>query len=67
MPTYDIVIKEGRVLDPANKTDAVLDVGINHGRIDLMGEGLKASAGGRTINAAGRWVIPGHIDTHAHV
>ncbi|MFP6569634.1 MAG: amidohydrolase family protein [Dehalococcoidia bacterium] len=67
MPTYDTVIKGGRVLDPANKTDAVLDVGINHGRIDLMGEGLKASAGGRTINAAGRWIIPGHIDTHAHV
>lgn len=67
MPTYDSVIKGGRVLDPANKTDAVFDVGINHGRIDVMGEGLKASAGGRTINAAGRWVIPGHIDTHAHV
>jgi cytosine/adenosine deaminase-related metal-dependent hydrolase len=67
MPTYDTVIKGGRVLDPANKTDAVLDVGINHGCIDVMGESLKASAGGRTINAAGRWVIPGHIDTHAHV
>jgi cytosine/adenosine deaminase-related metal-dependent hydrolase len=67
MPTYDTVIKGGRVLDPANKTDAVLDVGINHGCIDVMGESLKASAGGRTINATGRWVIPGHIDTHAHV
>ncbi|HIF12069.1 MAG TPA: hypothetical protein EYQ82_03465 [Dehalococcoidia bacterium] len=67
MPTYDTVIKSGRVLDPASKTDAVLDVGINHGRIDITGEGLKASAGGRTITAAGRWVIPGHIDTHAHV
>ena len=67
MPTYDAVIKGGRVLDPANKTDAVLDIGINHGRIDAVGEGLEASAGGRTIDASGRWVMPGHIDTHAHV
>ena len=37
MPTYDAVIKGGRVLDPASKTDAVLDVGINHGRIDAVG------------------------------
>ena len=67
MLTYDAVIKGGRVLDPANKTDAVLDVGIIHGRIDAVGEGLEPSAGGRTIDASGRWVMPGHIDTHAHV
>jgi len=67
MLTYDAVIKGGRVLDPANKTDAVLDVGIIHGRIDAVGEGLEPSAGGRTIDASGRWVMPGHIDTHVHV
>jgi cytosine/adenosine deaminase-related metal-dependent hydrolase len=67
MPTYDAVITGGRVLDPANNTDAVLDIGINHGRVDLIGEGLEPSAGGRRINAAGHWVMPGHIDTHAHV
>jgi dihydroorotase-like cyclic amidohydrolase len=67
VPTYDTVIKNGRVLDPANKTDAVCDIGINHGKIDAVGEGLETSAGGRAINAVGRWVMPGHIDTHAHV
>ncbi|MDA1256551.1 MAG: amidohydrolase family protein [Chloroflexi bacterium] len=67
MPTYDTVIRGGRVLDPANGTDAILDVGILHGKIDAVGEGLDPSAGGRTIDASGRWVMPGHIDTHAHV
>ncbi|MCH8818352.1 MAG: hypothetical protein IIC92_11565, partial [Chloroflexi bacterium] len=67
MPTYDAVIRGGRVLDPAAGTDAVLDIGIRHGRIDALGERLETAAGGRTIDAAGRWVMPGHIDTHAHV
>ncbi len=67
MPGYDVVIRGGRVLDPANSVDAVADVGINGGRIDAVGDGLQASAGGHTIDAAGRWVIPGQIDTHAHV
>ena len=67
MPTYDTVIRGGRVLDPVSGTDAVLDLGIKHGRVDALGEGLEVAAGGRTIDAAGRWVMPGHIDTHAHV
>ena len=67
LPTYDTVIKGGRVLDPANKIDTVTDLGINHGRVEAVSEGLRVSAGGHTIDASGQWVMPGHIDTHSHV
>ena len=66
MPAFDLVLKGGHVLDPANGTDRVADVGVRLGKIDEVGEGLDAS-GAQVIDAAGRYVMPGHIDTHAHV
>lgn len=63
----DLVIRSGRVVDPANRLDDVRDVGIRHGKIAAVAEHL--DAGGTTIelDAAGRIVMPGHIDTHAHL
>ena len=36
-PTYDLVLKGGRVIDPAQGIDAVMDVGIKNGRIAKLG------------------------------
>ena len=62
---FDLVISGGRVIDPATGLDGVQDVAINDGKIAAMGEGL--ANGSNAIDAAGRLVIPGMIDTHAHV
>ncbi len=61
----DLVLKGGRVIDPAQGIDAVMDVAIADGRIAGLGEDSPAAA--ETVDVAGRLVIPGMIDTHAHV
>jgi dihydroorotase len=62
---FDLVIKGGRVIDPASGLDGVQDVAISDGKIAAVGKGL--ANGSDAIDAAGQLVIPGMIDTHAHV
>src|SRR5215208_6550022 len=62
--TSDLVIKGGRVIDPARRLDAVRDVAIAGGRIAAVEENI--SAGGSMIDARGKIVIPGMIDLHTH-
>ncbi len=61
----NILIKGGRVIDPAQGLDAVLDVLIEDGKITKIGKGLKGQ--GETIDAAGKLVTPGLIDLHVHL
>jgi N-acyl-D-glutamate deacylase len=61
---YDIVINNGRVMDPETNLDAVRNVGIKNGRIAILTE--KSIAGNKTIDATGLVVSPGFIDTQAH-
>jgi len=62
--TYDLVILNGRVIDPETKLDAVRNVGIQGGRIEVVTEAK--IAGKQTINAKGLIVAPGFIDLHSH-
>jgi dihydroorotase len=62
---FDLVLRGGRVIDPAQGIDAVLDVAVGDGRIAAVGPGLPASAS--DIDVQGALVLPGMIDTHAHV
>ena len=60
------IIKNGRVLDPANRLDKVCDILIEDGKIAKVGADLSA-AGAEIINAAGKVVAPGLIDMHVHL
>jgi len=62
---FDMVIKGGRVIDPATRLDGVQDVAVRDGKIAAIGKGL--ANGSDAIDATGQLVIPGMIDTHAHV
>jgi dihydroorotase len=62
---YDLVIKGGRVIDPASKLDAARDVVIAHGRIAAIGSKLTGDAA-QTLDASGKLVVPGLIDIHTH-
>ena len=61
-----ILVRGGRVVDPATGTDGVLDVLIDGPRIARVGPG-PAAAADRTIDAAGLVVVPGLIDMHVHL
>ena len=61
-----ILIKGGRVLDPAHDVDAILDLLIEDGRITKIDKGIKAE-GAEVIDAKGKLVTPGLIDIHVHL
>lgn len=62
--TYDIVIANGRVMDPESRLDAIRHVGIRGAKIAAVSE--TPLRGTTTIDATGRVVAPGFIDLHAH-
>ena len=62
-----LLLRGGRVIDPANTVDAVQDVLIEDGKIARVGERLTAPQGATDIDATGKWVCPGFIDMHVHL
>jgi imidazolonepropionase-like amidohydrolase len=63
-PTYDLVIANGRVMDPASGLDGLRHVGITGGRIEAISE--TPLQGTRVVDAANHVVAPGFIDLHEH-
>ncbi len=61
-----LVIKNGRVLDPAQKLDRIADLAIEDGTIREIAEGIDAT-GSDTFDASGLVVAPGFIDMHVHL
>src|SRR6202050_3669900 len=61
-----LLIKNGRVIDPASKTDAGLDVLLDGERISKTGADLQAP-GAEEFDAKGLIVAPGFIDLHCHL
>src|SRR5450631_4710933 len=64
---YDIVLRGGRVIDPANRIDAQMDVAVTGGRIVSVREDIPAGQAGRVLDVSGLYVVPGLVDLHAHV
>jgi dihydroorotase len=62
-----LLIKNGRVIDPASDTDAILDVLIDGGKIIELGAHIAAGGGMQLLDAAGLLVVPGLIDMHTHL
>ena len=63
----DLVIRGGRVIDPANGIDGVRDLAIAGGRIAACAPSLPVPRGAQTLDASGLVVCPGFIDLHTHV
>jgi dihydroorotase len=62
-----LLIRGGRVVDPANGVDAELDVLLQDGKVARLGARLAAPAGATAIDATGKLVCPGFIDIHVHL
>lgn len=63
----ELVIRGGRVLDPASGVDARLDILVREGRIARLEPAIEAGPGQRELDARGCIVAPGFVDLHAHL
>lgn len=63
---YDIVIKNGHVIDPKNNINSVMDVAIQDGKIAKVAQGISTDGAKQVIDAKGLYVTPGLIDIHTH-
>lgn len=64
---YDILIKNGTVIDPKNNIQEVLDIAVKSGKIVKVGKGIDTALSKQVVNAKGLLVTPGLIDIHGHV
>ncbi|HET7460830.1 MAG TPA: dihydroorotase [Longimicrobium sp.] len=62
-----VLIRGGRVVDPSQGVDAVLDVLLDGGVVGRVGESVEAGEGTEVIDASGLIVTPGLIDVHVHL
>ena len=63
---FDLVLTNGRVIDPSQKLDRVTDVAFTNGKVAQIGDKLETD-GAIVKDVAGRIVTPGLIDLHTHV
>jgi N-acyl-D-amino-acid deacylase len=63
--SFDLVIKNGRVIDGTGMKSFVADIGIRGDRIARVGR-VNDPGDARVVDAEGRWVTPGFIDVHTH-
>ncbi|NPU09978.1 amidohydrolase/deacetylase family metallohydrolase [Bradyrhizobium sp. 83002] len=64
---FDLLIKGGDVIDPSQSLRGKRDVGIRWGVVEAIEPEIAADRALRSIDAAGRLVMPGLIDLHSHV
>jgi dihydroorotase len=62
----NLLIKNGRLVDPAARQDGVLDILVENGKVRQVKRGIDA-AGAEVIDAKGKIVVPGLIDVHTHL
>jgi dihydroorotase len=62
-----LLIRGGRLVDPANNVDEKLDLLVAEGRVARIGRDLAASEDTRVLDASGKVVVPGLIDMHVHL
>src|SRR5216683_1481550 len=66
-PRYDLLLKGGHVIDPANHIDEIRDVAVFQGKIAAVEKSIPAELAGKVVDVSKFYVTPGLIDIHYHV
>ncbi|MGP8268944.1 MAG: amidohydrolase/deacetylase family metallohydrolase [Terracidiphilus sp.] len=64
---YDLLLRGGHVIDPANHIDSVMDVAVDHHHIVAVAAHVDPALAVKTIDVTGLYVTPGLVDIHVHV
>jgi len=64
---YDLVLKGGHVIDPFNKIDGKMDVGIKDRKIKNVSVDIPSDTAVKVVDVSDHYVTPGIIDIHTHV
>lgn len=67
VPRYDLLLKGGHVIDPANGLDGKRDVAVLLGKIAAVEKDIPAKEAAKVVDVSGLYVTPGLIDIHYHV
>ncbi|MBW7995296.1 MAG: dihydroorotase [Candidatus Glassbacteria bacterium] len=62
-----LLVRGGRLVDPANGVDEKLDILLDSGKVAEIGKSIKPAEADEVIDAAGKAVVPGLIDMHVHL
>jgi len=63
---FDLVLKNGHVIDPKNGIDEARDVGITGGKIAAVDVDLPVEGAGKVVDVGGLYITPGLVDIHIH-
>jgi len=66
-PRYDLLLKGGHVIDPANERDGRMDVAVSGSQIAAVERDIPANQGAKVVDVSGLYVTPGLIDIHYHI
>lgn len=64
---YDLLLKGGRLIDPANGIDAPRDVAIREGKVAAVAERIEPGSAARVLDVTGLVLTPGLVDIHVHL
>lgn len=66
-PNYDLLLKNGHLIDPKNKLNQKMDVAIGAGKIAKVAPDINPTEAKKVVDISGLYVTPGLIDIHVHV
>ena len=64
---YDLLLKGGHVIDPANHIDRNMDVAVSGGKVTAVEPDIPPVEAGKVVNVRGLFVTPGLVDIHVHI
>ena len=64
---FDLLVKNGTVIDPGQKIEGRYDIAISEGKIASLADEIPTSAARKIVDAEGQIVTPGLVDLHTHV
>lgn len=65
--SYDLLVRNGHLIDAKNSIDAVMDVAVKDGKVAKVAKDIPVAQAKKVVDATGLYVSPGFIDMHTHV